>query len=270
MITMLASAPASAQAPRTQNVPPTEVTGATYVEVDESTGIWILRGSPVVVTRGAASVRAPSMTYDSRQQIVRASGGVVYADPSATLESAQVTAWLQEERLLAEGQVAGVLREGPQETHLRSQVLEAWRKERRAVATGEVQIRRGEFALSSDRVEYLEAQQRATATGRGTVTAPEGRLSADRIDAFLDREEAIADGNVEISLRPGSDPSGLPIEGRSPKAVLRRPEGIAVLSGGATVRQGQNTVTALVITIDLRANRMVATGQAHLVVYSGR
>ncbi|MGH2359697.1 MAG: LptA/OstA family protein [bacterium] len=247
--------------------PPTNVTGATYVEFDDSTGIWVLRGNPVAVTRGTMTVRAISMTYDSRQQIVRASGAVNFSDPSATLSSAQATFWLQEERLLAEGGVSGTFREGGQETHLRSQSLEAWRKDRRGIATGDVQIRRGEFTLASSRVEFLEMQHKATATGRSTVTTPEGQLSADRIEALLDREEGVAEGNVEISIRPRGDPEGQPIEGRAPKATLRRSDGIAVLSGGATVRQGQNTATAQEITIDLQRNRVVATGQAHLVLY---
>lgn len=263
---MLLAAPTAAAQPS----PPIDVTGATYAEFDESAGLWVLRGNPVVVTRGTTSVRAPSITYDARQQIVRGTGGVTFTDPSATIESAQATAWLQEERLLAEGQVQATFREGGQETHLRGSIFEAWRKERRAIATGNVQIRRGEFTLSSNRVEYLETQQKALAMGRSTITAPEGHVTADRIEAFLDREEAEASGSVEISLRPRSDPSGTPIEGQAPKAVLQRRDRIAILSGGATVRQGQNTATALEITIDLRNNKVVASGQAHVVVYPGR
>lgn len=261
MVTLLA--PASAQPART---PPIDVTGATYVEFDDSTGVWKLKGNPVAVTRGTTTIRAAVMEYDSRQQIVRASGGVSYADPSGTFSSVQATAWLQEERLLAEGEVSGVFREGGQETYLRSQSVEAWRKDRRAVATGAAQVRRGEFTLTSSRVEYLEAQHKATATGRSTVTAPEGRISADRIEAVLDREEATAEGNVEVFFSP-RDPAGQPIEGRAPKAVLRRSDGMAILSGGAAVRQGQNTVAAQEIRVDLRRNRVVATGQAHLVLY---
>lgn len=250
--------------------PPIDLTGATYVEFDDSTGIWVLRGNPVTVTRGAATVRAMSMTYDSRQQIVRASGAVNFTDPSATLTSAQATFWLQEERLLAEGGVSGSFRESGRETHLRSRTLEVWRKDRRAVASGDAQIRRAEFTLTSGRVEYLEMQHKATATGRGTVTTPEGHLTADRIDVFLDREEGVAEGNVEISMRARGDQAALPIEGRAPKATLRRSEGIAVLSGGATVRQGQSTAAAQEITLDLRRNRVVATGQAHLELYPER
>lgn len=259
---------AQAQPVRTPS-PPTDVTGATYVEFEESTGIWVLRGNPVVVTRGTASVRAASIVYDSRRQIVRATGGVAYADASAALDAARATVWLQEERVLAEGEVRGVLRESGVETRLASDTLEAWRKERRAVATGNVQIRRGAFALAGSAVEYLETHQKVTALGRSTVTAPEGRVTADRIEAFLDREEATASGNVEIALRPTA-PSDPPIEGQASKAVLRRGDGIAILSGGATIRQGQNTATAMEITIDLRTNRVVASGQAHLVVYPGR
>jgi lipopolysaccharide export system protein LptA len=267
IIILLTASPVFAQATRQVPSPPIDVTGATFVEFDDSTGIWMLRGSPVAVTRGATTVRAPAMAYDSRQQIVRATGGVTYADPAATFSSAQATVWLQEERLLAEGDVSGMLREGAQETHLRSNRAEAWRKDRRALATGDVQVRRGEFTLTSSRVEYLEMQHKATATGRSTVTAPEGRLSGDRMEVLLDREEGVAEGNVEVLVRPQGDPAGFPIEGRAPKAVLRRSDGMAILSGGATVRQGQNTATAQEITVDLRRNRVVATGQAHLVLY---
>ncbi len=269
ILVLLMAATASAQAPRPQPSPPTDVTGATYVEFEESTGIWVLRGSPVVVTRGTASVRAASIMYESRQHIVRATGGVAYADASAALDAARATVWLAEERVLAEGGVSGVLRESGSETRLASDTLEAWRKERRAVATGNVQIRRGAFTLAGGAVEYLETQQKVIALGRSTVTAPEGRVTADSIEAFLDREEASASGNVEIALRP-TLPSDPPIEGQASNAVLRRRDGIAILSGGASIRQGQNTATAMEITIDLRTNRVVATGQAHLVLYPGR
>lgn len=259
MMTLLASANAAPS-------PPTDVTGATFVEFNDATGIWLLRGNPVAVTRGTTTIRAAVIEYDSRQQVVRASGGVTYADPSGTFTSLRAAAWLQEERLLAEGEVSGVLREGTQETHLRSHSLEAWRKDRRALAIGDVQVRRGEVTITGPRLEFLEATHRAIATGRSAVAAPEGRLSADRIEAFLDREEGFAEGNVEILVHP-KDSTGQPIEGRAPKAVLRRAERIAILSGGASVRQGQNTATAQEITVDIGRNRIVATGQVHMVLY---
>lgn len=246
-----------------QPAPPAlEVTGATYVEFDEASGLWQLRGSPVVVTRGPKTIRAPEMTYDGRGQVVRGTGGVTYTDGASSLTAAVVTVWLREERLLAEGQVAAVLREEQRESRLQSERLEVWTKERRAVGTGGAVLRRGEMTATGDRIEYDERTQRAVATGKSTLATPEGTVTADRIDAQLDREEVTAEGHVRLIQRD--------LDGAAPKAVLRRREGIAVLSGGATVRYGQNTATAQVVTVDLKTNRVVATGQAHLVVYPGR
>lgn len=210
-----------------------EVTGAAYTEFDEASGIWQMRGNPVTVSRGTLTVRAPAITYDSKRQIVRATGGAVYTDEKATLSANEITLWVQEDRAVAEGQVTAVLVEGRQETRLRSSRVEFWSKEKRALATG-----------------------------NAVVTSPEGTLAADRLEVYSDREEVIAEGHA-VFLHED-------IEGRAPKAVLQRREKIAVLSGGATVRQGRNEISAATVTVDLQQKRVTASGEAHVVVYSNR
>ncbi len=82
-------------------------------------------------------------------------------------------------------------------------------------------------------------------------------LYADRIQADYSREAGAIDrieavGNVRF-VQEGR-------EARSPRAIFHNLEQRIVLSGGATLRQGQNTVQGETLTIFLRENRSVVTG----------
>lgn len=241
--------------------PPIEISGATYSEFDESSGIWLMRGDPVVATRGAITVRAPVLRYDSRQQSVHATGGAAYTDETVSVRAAQVTLWVQDERAVAEGDVAAVLRRDESQ-QLRCARLELWSTDRRAVATGSVRLAQRDGTLSGERLEYDDREQRAIITGNPKATTSDGTLTANRIEARLASQEIVADGNA--ALTQGE------LEGRAPKVVLRQRDGVAVLSGGATLRQGRNETTAQTITVDLRRRRVEASGQAHIVVFTGR
>ena len=210
-----------------------EVDGATYAELDEGTGLLTLRGAPVVVRRGERRLRAPSIIYDTRQHILRATGGVAFADQTLSLDAAEVTVWIDDDRLVAAGGVGAVQGQGADALRLRAGRLEVFGRERRAVATGSVE-----------------------------VTAEATTLTGDRVDASLARDELSAEGNGRIVRGD--------IEGRAPRVLLRRREGIAVLSGGATVRQGVNEARAETITVDLRRRRVTASGRAMLVLRPSR
>ena len=100
---------------------------------------------------------------------------------------------------------------------------------------------------------------RNTVTFEGNVVARQGdvTLYADRIVAAYSREAGAvdriqADGNVRFVQEDR--------EARSPRATFFNFEQRIVLSGGATLRQGQNTVQGETATIFLRENRSVVTG----------
>lgn len=100
---------------------------------------------------------------------------------------------------------------------------------------------------------------RDTVTFEGNVVARQGdvTLYADRIDADYSREAGVIDrieakGNVRF-VQEGR-------EARSARATFHNLEQRIVLSGGATLRQGQNTVQGETLTIFLRENRSVVTG----------
>ncbi len=207
-----------------------EIEGATYAELDEGTGLLTLRGNPVLVRRGAMSVRALSIVYDTRNRVLRASARVAYADALLTVEAAEATIWVDEERVLAEGGVEAAQGQGVESVRLRAARVEVLGRERRMVATGGTDLR----------------------TSDGTV-------SGERLEASLAREEFIAEGGARL-VRDD-------IEGRAPRIAVRRREGIAVLSGGATVRQGRNETRADTVTVDLRRRRFTAAGHAQVLVY---
>jgi lipopolysaccharide export system protein LptA len=106
--------------------------------------------------------------------------------------------------------------------------------------------------LSADNV-------RNTVTFEGSVVARQAdvTLYADRIQADYSREAGAidrieAEGNVRF-VQEGR-------EARAPRATFYNLEQRVVLSGGATLRQGENTVQGETLTIFLRENRSVVTG----------
>lgn len=214
-----------------QSAPAIEITGATYAELDDASGVWTLRGAPVVVRRGLIVLHAPAIAYDTRAQLLRAGGGVVYADEVLTLEARSMTVWLDDERLLAEDGV-------------------------RAAHPG------ASLRLTAARLEVYGKEQRLVATGAPAVTSPEGTITADRIEAFAREQELIAEGTVRIVRED--------IDGRAPRLRLQRREAVAVLSGGAVVRQGASEARAPTIAVDLRRRRITASGGATLTVQTGR
>lgn len=107
-------------------------------------------------------------------------------------------------------------------------------------------------SLSADSV-------RNTVTFEGNVVARQAdvTLYADRIQADYSREAGAIDrieavGNVRF-VQEGR-------EARSPRATFHNLEQRIVLSGGATLLQGENTVQGETLTIFLRENRSVVTG----------
>ncbi len=256
---VLAAIAGGALASGQEKPPAIQVTGATYLDVDDVSGQWQLRGNPVVVTRGARTMRAAFMRYDSLRQILYASDSARFDDDTSELRAAMVTAFFREDRVVAEGGVVAVSRDRGRETTVRGARLELWSAERRALATGSVILERGEVTVTGERLEYDVQRQQAVATGQPRVRVPQGTVTADRIEVQLDRDELTAEGAVH--LVSGS------LEGSAPKVMFQRAQGLATLSGGATVRQGRNEVRAEVLTVDLQRQRIVATGQAHLVVF---
>ena len=101
--------------------------------------------------------------------------------------------------------------------------------------------------------------ERNAVTFEGNVVAHQGdvTLYADRVEADYSREaQAIdrieAEGNVRF-VQEGR-------EARSPRATFLNLEQRIILSGGATLRQGENTIEGETLTIFLRENRSVVTG----------
>lgn len=111
--------------------------------------------------------------------------------------------------------------------------------------------------VTADRVSADSA--RNTVTFEGNVVARQGdvTLHADRIQADYSREAGAidrieAEGNVRF-VQEGR-------EARSARATFHNLEQRVVLSGRATLRQGQNTVQGETLTIFLLENRSVVTG----------
>ncbi len=258
LLAPLVPSPATAAVP----APAIVVTGASYIEVDDRSGVWEMRGDPVTVSRGRQIVRAMSMTYDSRHMVLSASGAVQVEDERVTASAGTVVAFLQEDRLLAEGEVTAVVSEPGPATQLRADRLEVWSAQQRALATGAVTLTRGEVTVTGVHFAYDLRAHRVVATSRPKVTIPHTTVTADRIAVQLDREELTADGSVQLTADE--------LEGSAPMVVVQNMAHLATLSGGAIIRQGRNELRAEVVTIDLERKQIVATGGAHVIVYPNR
>jgi lipopolysaccharide export system protein LptA len=111
--------------------------------------------------------------------------------------------------------------------------------------------------VTADRLSADNA--RNSVTFEGSVVARQGDVTmyANRLYAEYDRrtnsiERIEAEGDVRFVQEER--------EARSPRATFYNLEQRVVLSGGATLRQGDNTLQGDAITIYLRENRAVATG----------
>jgi len=111
--------------------------------------------------------------------------------------------------------------------------------------------------VTADRVSADSVRNAVTFDGNVVAKQGDVTLYADRIQADYSREAGAidrieAEGNVRF-VQEGR-------EARSARATFHNLEQRIVLSGGATLRQGQNTVQGDALTIFLRENRSVVTG----------
>ena len=111
--------------------------------------------------------------------------------------------------------------------------------------------------VAADRLSADSARNIVTFEGNVVARQADVTLYADRIQAGYSRESGSidrieAEGNVRF-LQEGR-------EAGAARATFHNLEQRIVLSGGATLRQGQNTVQGETLTIFLRENRSVVTG----------
>lgn len=250
--------PPPAALPTTQSAAlPLEVSGAAYAEFDARAGVWILRGAPVVITRGPTRLEAAEIRYAERSGIAVASGGVVMRHETITLRAAEAEGRLREQYVSARGEVVLTERRADGEARLTAGRVEAYLGERRIEATGRALLTHREARLAGERITYDWAAQTAAVTG-GELVLPEGRVSAERITANLAGETVEALGAVRLSSED--------LVATAPRARLDRTGGTALLTGGVIVRRGADTLSAESVTIDLRTRRAVATGAPRLVI----
>jgi lipopolysaccharide export system protein LptA len=107
-------------------------------------------------------------------------------------------------------------------------------------------------SLSADSTRNIVTFEGNVVARQADITLYADRVQADysREAGAIDRIEAV--GNVRF-VQEGR-------EARSPRATFLNLEQRIILSGGATLRQGQNTVRGETVTIFLRENRSVVTG----------
>jgi len=111
--------------------------------------------------------------------------------------------------------------------------------------------------VTADRVNADSVRNSVTFEGNVVARQVDVTLYADRVKAEYSREAGAidrieADGNVRI-VQEGR-------EARSARATFYNLEQRIVLSGGATLRQAQNTLKGETLTIFLQENRSEVTG----------
>jgi lipopolysaccharide export system protein LptA len=190
-----AAAPASAPP---GSAPPIEVTGATFAELDERAGIWTLRGAPVVLRRGEARIEAQRVVYETGPRIVRASGAVTYRDATLEVTAARLTAWLEEERLLAEGGVTARAPEG----RLSAGRVEALAAREELVAEEDARLVHEDLEGRAARIVLQRRLALATLSGGAVVRRGASESRAATIVVDLRRQRITARGGAVVTLVP--------------------------------------------------------------------
>jgi lipopolysaccharide export system protein LptA len=134
-------------------------------------------------------------------------------------------------------------------------VSSARAQERKALKPEEIGTRPIEIAadrLSADSVRNSVAFEGNVVATQGDVTLHSDRLSAEYSRGSGLIETIVAEGNVRVIQEQR--------EARSARAVFYNLEQRIVLSGGADLTQGGNTLTGDTVTIYIRENRSVVTG----------
>ena len=238
--------------------PPVEVFGASFAEYDAGAGMWVLRGSPVVVAWGAARLEAAEVRYDERRAVAEASGGVVLRQEMLVLRAARAAAWLRRHLVRAEEGVEVTAHLGADEARLTAAWAETDLARRQVAAGGDPVLTFRQMRLAGVRLEFDAAAEVVTAAGDADLTLPEERLQAGRIEARLVDERATAEQDVRVCAGD--------LLAQAPLAALDGRAGVVTLSGGVVVRRGSDTLTAEMVTVDLRARRMTATGRPRLTL----
>ncbi len=111
--------------------------------------------------------------------------------------------------------------------------------------------------ITADRLSADSLKNSVTFEGNVVATQGDVTLSAERVFAEYSRvsgviEKIVAEGNVRVRQEDK--------EARAAQAVFYNIEQRIVLSGGADLTQGGNTVKGEAVTIYLRENRSLVTG----------
>jgi lipopolysaccharide assembly outer membrane protein LptD (OstA) len=259
------AAPAVAQTPAGRPTLPIDVTGATFAEFDDTTGIARMEGAPLVITRGRTVIRAARARFDRRANVLTAEGAVEAAEEGLTIRADAVEYRLGDETIRAAGAVrmtragqGGATPEPP--TTLAAPEVSGSLRTRRFVATGGVTIARGEWTVRGRRVDYDDEGKTAVVNGDPEVRFADGVMTADTLTMALDAETMRAEGAVQ--LRRGD------MTGRARRADISLKSQLAVFTGEARVDRGGSRLTADVIEATLDGERVTARGASQIVITS--
>jgi lipopolysaccharide assembly outer membrane protein LptD (OstA) len=258
---MVLTAPGRAQAPAPTPALPIEISGATYLEYNDQTGVLVAKGAPVVVTRGQTTARAPRFRYEQRDRRLVAEEGVELTDRGLVLQAQTAELRLTDDFVRARGDVRiHSTREGQTATLAAPQV-EGSLRTRRFTAFEGVTVTRGEWTLTGQRVNYDDATRTAIVTGAPQVHYKNATMTADLITLLVADEVARAEGNVR--LRRGN------LTARAPRADVFGRTNLAVLSGGVQAERGTDRLTADIVEVDMATDRVTARGSSRLITESG-
>lgn len=257
------AAPATAQTSPPVQTLPIDVTGVTFAELDDATGITRMEGSPLVVTRGRTVIKALRARYDRRAQVLTAEGAVEAVEQGVTIRADAAEYRLDDESVSARGNVRMTsVAQGAEQlpTTLLTPEVSGSLRTRRFVASGGVTIVRGAWTVSGRRGEYDDGTKAAVVTGEPQLRFGDGVMTADVLIMSLDTETVRAEGSVR--LRRGD------LTGRAQRADVSLKAQVAVLTGNARVDRGADRVTADVIETTLDGQRITARGASRVVVTS--
>lgn len=247
--------PASAGA---QGSAAVEITGASRVEFEEATGVWIAEGQPVTITRGQTVLRASRVRYDQRARVVTAEGDVELGEPGISLSADAAELRFVDERVRATGRVKVVSTRVDPPVELRALQVDGVLQTRTFTAVGDVSLVRGDATLSGRRLDYDDTTRVAVATGEPTARFKDAVVAAEIITLLLEQETLRAEGTARV--RRGE------LTGTARRVEVRGREGTIRLIGDAQLMRGRDRVTADEIQAALDGSRIVTRGGSRVVV----
>lgn len=175
----------------------------------------------VRITQGETLIMGERAEIDTDKKIARITGGVMLTQPDTVLRCASLVVYLNERRVVADGDVVlekdekqssegGASKEVRKErVTLRCLHLEYWTSRKEARASGNISVVKGKTRAWSSEAVYSEKNKVLTLTGNVRVERDSGeKLTCGELAFYTDRELVEARSSVSVEFEIEEEKEG--------------------------------------------------------------